>query len=291
MPSLSGLHMWRTISSGHSSRSSSSIKVSSGKRFLANSLSDFRLSFSVFCAIIGCDLISRRRRAFRRTLLVSSGRNSRRSSTIPTSATWKIGALGFLLMAMMNGLPFDAGQVLERAADAAGQIDLRLHGLAGRADLARFLQPLGIDHRARATHRRAQRLGQFLGDRDIVLLLDAAADRDQHAVLGDIDIAGFGDDGLEIAASRRQGADRGRFVDDHASGRCGLCLGFERARTDGDHRARGNVAANMRADLSAEFLADQFERTRLRRLRFPARRRRSGIQLDGKSRAPRSIPK
>src|ERR1035438_5816630 len=28
-----------------------------------------------------------------------------RSSTIPTSATWKIGALGFLLMATINGLP------------------------------------------------------------------------------------------------------------------------------------------------------------------------------------------
>ena len=33
------------------------------------------------------------------------GRNSRMSSTIPTSATWKIGALGFLLMATMKGCP------------------------------------------------------------------------------------------------------------------------------------------------------------------------------------------
>ena len=138
------------------------------------------------------------------------------SSTIPTSATRKMGALGFLLMATMNGIPFDAGQVLEGAADAARQVDLGLHGLAGRAHLARLLHPLGIDHRPRATHRRAQRFGQFLGDGDVVLLLDAAADGDQHRVLGDIDIAGFGDDGLQIATARGQGADLGRLVDDDA---------------------------------------------------------------------------
>lgn len=36
---------------------------------------------------------------------VSSGMNSSTLATIPTSATWKIGALGFLLMATMKGLP------------------------------------------------------------------------------------------------------------------------------------------------------------------------------------------
>src|ERR1035441_9347466 len=53
MPSLSGLHIWRTISSGHSSRSSSSRRTSSGRRFLAKSLSDFKLSFSVLAVIMG----------------------------------------------------------------------------------------------------------------------------------------------------------------------------------------------------------------------------------------------
>ena len=55
----------------------------------------------------------------------------------------------------------------------------------------------------RATHRRAQRLRQFLGDRDILFFLDAATDGYQYRVLGDIDVAGLGDDGLEIAASGR----------------------------------------------------------------------------------------
>ncbi len=36
---------------------------------------------------------------------VSSGMNSRMSSTMPTSATWKIGALGFLFTATIKGFP------------------------------------------------------------------------------------------------------------------------------------------------------------------------------------------
>src|ERR1700692_1222853 len=56
MPSLSGLHMSRTTSIGHSSRSSRSIRTSSGRRFLPNSLRDFTLSFSVLCASIGSSL-------------------------------------------------------------------------------------------------------------------------------------------------------------------------------------------------------------------------------------------
>ena len=108
MPSLSGLHMCRTISTGHSSRSSSSISSSSGSRFLAKSRSDFKLRFNVFLVIIaGTSLcvVKPRLVSASRTLSVSSGRNSRMSATMPTSATWKIGALGFLLMATMNGLP------------------------------------------------------------------------------------------------------------------------------------------------------------------------------------------
>src|SRR6476646_3390123 len=52
MPSLSGRHISRTMSMGHSSRASRSMSTSSGSRFLANSLRDFTLSFSVLCASI-----------------------------------------------------------------------------------------------------------------------------------------------------------------------------------------------------------------------------------------------
>src|SRR5579871_2824427 len=44
------------MSRGHSSRASHSISVSSGNRFLAKSLSDFKLNFSVFGAIMEASL-------------------------------------------------------------------------------------------------------------------------------------------------------------------------------------------------------------------------------------------
>ena len=105
IPSLSGLHMWRTISSGHSSRSSNSRSVSSGRRFFAKSCSDFRLSFSVFFAIIVDASLSRKTQHDSRIRVVNSGKNSRMSSTIPMSAAWKMGAFGFLLMATRKGFP------------------------------------------------------------------------------------------------------------------------------------------------------------------------------------------
>ena len=84
------------------------ISSSSGRRFLAKSSSDFKLSFRVFLVIIiDASFLFYRRLVHlaatpcvSRTLLVNSGRNSSMSATIPTSATWKIGAFGFLLMAI-----------------------------------------------------------------------------------------------------------------------------------------------------------------------------------------------
>ena len=134
-------------------------------------------------------------------------------------------------MAIRKGLPLMPGQMLERAADAARQIDLGLHGFSGRAHLTRLLHPLGIDYRPRATHRGAQRFGQFLGDGDIVLFLNAAADRNQHRVLGDIDVASLGDDGLQIAPACGQSADFTGLVN-HAAVEGSACLRLERARTD-----------------------------------------------------------
>src|SRR3974390_2726652 len=44
--------MWRTISMGHSSRSSNSISTSSGSFFFAKSRRDFKLSFKVLAVIM-----------------------------------------------------------------------------------------------------------------------------------------------------------------------------------------------------------------------------------------------
>ena len=89
-----------------------------------------------------------------RTLLVGSGKNSRRSSTIPTSATWKYRGFGILVDGDEERISFDPGQVLECSTDAESQIDLGLHRFSRRANLTGLLHPFRIDDRARATHRR-----------------------------------------------------------------------------------------------------------------------------------------
>ena len=60
---------------------------------------------------------------------------------------------------------------------------------------------------------------------DIVFFLDAAADRNQYRMLGDINVTRLGDDRLEIAASSGQSADLRRLVHHDAvdgSTSCGL---------------------------------------------------------------------
>ena len=258
MPSLSGLHMWRTISTGHSSRSSSSISSSSGKRFLAKSCSDFKLSFRVFFAIMVVPLFHQRALLFA-NLVGQLGQEFQDVGDNSDVGHTEDGSLGVLVDGDHEGIALDAGQMLERTADAAGHIDLGLDGFAGGAHLPGFLQPLGVDHRTRAAHRAAHRFGQFLGDGDVFLLLDAASDGDQNVVLGDIDIAGFGGDGLQVTASGGQSANSRRLVD-HRSASGSAFRRLECARTDVDHRAGREIAADMRADRAAEFLAHDFER-------------------------------
>src|SRR5271157_1597098 len=103
--------------------------------------------------------------------------------------------------------------------------------------LAGFRQPLGVNNRSRATHRRAHGVGQFLSDGDVVLLLDATADGDQNRVFRDIDITRLGYDRLQIAASRRQSTDIRRLVNDHAAEGSTLQR-LESAWTKIEHRAR-----------------------------------------------------
>ena len=77
-------------------------------------------------------------------------------------------------------------------------------------------------------------------------------------MLGDVDIARLGDRRLEIATTRGDAADLGGLVDDLR--RLPLIGSrLERTGTNVDHRAGGNVAANMSADLSAKLLAHSRE--------------------------------
>src|SRR3974390_1134525 len=128
MPSLSGLLMYRTISSGHSSRSSNAISSSSGKRFLAKSRSDFKLRFNVFFAIIGGASLFLDRSAFRLADLVCQFRQKLQDvgadSHVPHL---KEGSFGVLVDGNDERIAFNSGQMLERTADAAGHIHFGLH--------------------------------------------------------------------------------------------------------------------------------------------------------------------
>src|ERR1700739_4178226 len=121
MPSLSGLHMSRTMPIGHSSRSSSSISVSSGRRFLANSLRDFRLSFSVLYASIGSTSLGGNAAHFA-DLVGQHGQELQNvvdNSDIGYLENW---GFGILVDGDEERISFDACQVLECSTDAKRQI-------------------------------------------------------------------------------------------------------------------------------------------------------------------------
>src|ERR1700756_3539472 len=177
MPNLSGLHMSRTTSIGHSSRSSRSIRTSSGRRFLANSLRDFTLSFSVLCASIGSSLGGN---AAEFTGLVGQFWKELEEVVHDSHVGHlKDRGLGILIDGNQERASFDARQVLERAADAASQVDFGLHGLSRRTNLAGLLHPLAVNHGPRTTDGGTEHLSQFLGKADIIFLLDAPPNRDQ----------------------------------------------------------------------------------------------------------------
>src|ERR1017187_8259201 len=227
MPSLSGLHMSRTISMGHSSRSSRSIRASSGRRFLANSLRDFTLSFSVLDASMGSSLGGN---AAEFTGFVGQfGKELEEVVHDSEVGHLKDRGLGILVNGDQERTSFNARQVLERAADAACEVDLGLHGLSRRTNLTGLLHPLSIDHGPRATHGGTEHLSQFFGKGYVVFFLNAPPDGDQYTVLGDIHIA------------------RG--------GNARLC--FECSGTNVDDRAGGNVTVHVGAYLTAEFLTNQ----------------------------------
>src|SRR5271165_1989926 len=114
MPSLSGLLMYRTISTGHSSRSSSAINSSSGRRFLAKSRSDFKLRFSVFFVIIGGASLFLNRSAFRFADLVCQFRQKLQDVGDNSHICHlKEGSFGILVDGDDERIAFNAGQMLE----------------------------------------------------------------------------------------------------------------------------------------------------------------------------------
>jgi len=97
--------------------------------------------------------------------------------------------------------------VLDRPGDAEREIHRRRHDLPRLSHLSGLGEPAVVDDGPRRRQRRVQRVGEFLDQFEVLLLLDAAPDRDDELRLADVDIART--DRLEAADGR---ADR-RFVD------------------------------------------------------------------------------
>src|SRR5208337_555537 len=130
MPNWSGLHISRTTSSGHSSRSSSSRSTSSGRRFLAKSLRDFKLSFNVLCAIMGRASLCGGAAEF--TNFVGQFRQELQD-VVDNSDIGHLedGSFRILVSGDQERTAFDASQMLERTTDAACEIDFWFDGFAG----------------------------------------------------------------------------------------------------------------------------------------------------------------
>ncbi len=73
--------------------------------------------------------------------------------------------------------PLHAHDVLNRAGDPECEVELRRHRLSRTADLAIHRKPSGVANRTRCRQFRAKRIGQLPGDRQAILILDTAANR------------------------------------------------------------------------------------------------------------------
>ena len=82
-----------------------------------------------------------------------------------------------------------AGPVLDRARDAAGDVELRRHLLAGLADLRRVRVPAGVHGRPRGPHGGAERVGEVLDLGEVARR--AAATRHDDGRLGQLRPAGL----------------------------------------------------------------------------------------------------
>src|SRR3546814_3219484 len=69
----------------------------------------------------------------------------------------------------------DAGQVLDRAADADGHVQVRGDDLAGLADLQLVGHVAGVDRGARGADGGAELVGEVEDDLEVLLRADAAA--------------------------------------------------------------------------------------------------------------------
>ena len=121
--------------------------------------------------------------------------------------------------------------VLDRARDPGGEVQLRRDRLAGLADLRRVRVPPGVDDRAGRGDGAAQRVGELLGELEVVRLAEPAAAAHEDLGVLDVDVR------AALLAARdhaRLGRPLGELdVDVHDLGRAAAALVQRRTRSGG----------------------------------------------------------
>jgi hypothetical protein len=147
--------------------------------------------------------------------------------------------------------------VFDRVLDGTGnpqrQVQLRCHGLSGAPNLSFERQPAGIADRSRSGHFRIQGLGQVLGQGQLVLVLDAASDRDDPRRLREVHRLlrltegrfRLLTDGRRIDGDPRGGNGRGGGAANHA-------VTLERTGLDGDDEGTVSLGQDIGGQLPLE---------------------------------------
>src|SRR5581483_4455423 len=167
----------------------------------------------------------------------------------------KDGRLRVLINSDHRSRAFHADNMLDRATDAESQVELRRNRLARRPDLAVHRQPAGVADRPRGRDLSAQGFRKLLGQLNVLLLLDAAADRHDDLRLRKIHrLLGFLEGRLR---TRTDGAVRDLQVDCLDRRSSGTRLRFvaaERACLKGGKPGRITGEADVRRKLALKHL-------------------------------------
>ena len=171
--------------------------------------------------------------------------------------------------------------MLDRSADAQPHVQARCDRPAGQADLVRIGQPAPIDDLAAGPQGRVQRLGQLGPDRNVLALLDAAANRNNNVGIFEMVGAVVGDE-LQMLHAASQPIRRRRLANNLAAAPVDTLSRPRRVRANRRHLwtvvgrldRRQDVAPNGRANLQ-QVAAVGLDRQRR------AVGRQTGIELDG----------
>ena len=199
-----------------------------------------------------------------------------------------MGASLSLLIARIGFARLAADEVLDRAADAAGDVEVRRDARAGLADLVGVRAPAEVRDDARAADGAAEQRGQLLEDGEALRAADAAAAADDDARVVERRRAAVGLLATRDLDARSLAVERRREVSTPA------CAG--RLRGDGVRRDREQLRRAGEPRLLEQAAAPALPRELSGRRRRA--RRRSSPPAAASSRAatcaitswPRSVP-